>query len=83
MNSQSVAGILGAIVASIVLVVAIAYGPIGQFGKPAKPAERPAAGTGAQPACGARPAGAGDPGSAELIGGRRISPLRNALGVPI
>ena len=39
MNSQSVAGILGAIIASIVLVVAIAYGPIGQFGKPApKPA---------------------------------------------
>ena len=39
MNSESVAGILGAIVASIVLVVAIAYGPIGQFGKPApKPA---------------------------------------------
>jgi hypothetical protein len=38
MNSQSVAGLLGAIVASIVMVVAIAYGPIGQFGKPAKPA---------------------------------------------
>ena len=38
MNSESVAGILGAIVASIVLVVAIAYGPIGQFGKPARPA---------------------------------------------
>ena len=39
MNSESVAGILGAIVASIVLVVAIAYGPIGQYGKPApKPA---------------------------------------------
>jgi CBS domain containing-hemolysin-like protein len=39
MNSESLAGILGAIVASIVLVVAIAYGPIGQFGKPApKPA---------------------------------------------
>jgi hypothetical protein len=36
MNSQSVAGLLGAIVASIVMVVAIAYGPIGQFGKPAK-----------------------------------------------
>jgi hypothetical protein len=36
MNSQSVAGILGAIVASVVMVVAIAYGPIGQFGKPAK-----------------------------------------------
>jgi hypothetical protein len=38
MNSQSVAGILGAIVASIVLAIAIAYGPIGQSGKPAKPA---------------------------------------------
>jgi hypothetical protein len=39
MDSQSVAGILGAIVASIVLVAAIFYGPIGQFGKPApKPA---------------------------------------------
>jgi hypothetical protein len=46
MSSESVAGILGAIVASIVLVVAIAYGPIGQFGKPApKPAsvQQPAA----------------------------------------
>ena len=30
MNSESIAGILGAIVASIVLVVAIAYGPIGR-----------------------------------------------------
>jgi hypothetical protein len=29
MRSQSVAGILGAIIAAIVLVVAIAYGPIG------------------------------------------------------
>ena len=38
MNSQSVAGLLGAIVASIAMVVAIAYGPIGQFGNPAKPA---------------------------------------------
>jgi hypothetical protein len=39
MDSESVAGILGGIVAAIVLVVAIAYGPIGQFGKPApKPA---------------------------------------------
>jgi hypothetical protein len=38
MNSQSVAGLLGAIVASIVMVVAIAYGPIGQFGKPPRPA---------------------------------------------
>ena len=35
MNSQSVAGILGGVIAAIVLVVAIAYGPIGQFGKPA------------------------------------------------
>jgi ABC-type transport system involved in cytochrome c biogenesis permease subunit len=44
MNSQSVAGLLGAIVASIVMVVAIAYGPIGQFGKPVKPAsQQPAA----------------------------------------
>jgi hypothetical protein len=34
MSSESVAGILGAIIASVVLVVAIAYGPIGQFGKP-------------------------------------------------
>jgi hypothetical protein len=33
MNSESVAGVLGAIVASVVLVTAIALGPIGQFGK--------------------------------------------------
>lgn len=38
MNSQSVAGLLGAIVASVVMVVAIAYGPIGQYGKPPRPA---------------------------------------------
>jgi hypothetical protein len=50
MDSRSVAGILGAIVASIVLVVAIAYGPIGQFGKPAP---KPAA---VQPAAPAAPA---------------------------
>jgi hypothetical protein len=31
---------LGAIVGSAILVVAIAYGPIGQFGKPAKPVEK-------------------------------------------
>jgi hypothetical protein len=37
MNSRSIAGILGAIVAAGVLAVAIAYGPIGQFGKPPKP----------------------------------------------
>ena len=53
MNSESVAGILGAIVASIVLVVAIAYGPIGQFGKPApKPTvvQQPVQGAPAAPA---------------------------------
>jgi hypothetical protein len=46
MNSQSVAGLLGAIVASVVMVVAIVYGPIGQYGKPAKPAsvQQPAPG---------------------------------------
>jgi len=38
MRSESVAGVLGAIVAAAVLVVAFAYGPIGQFGKPARPA---------------------------------------------
>ena len=38
MNSQSVAGILGAIVASIVLVMAVVYGPLGQYGKPIRPA---------------------------------------------
>jgi hypothetical protein len=40
MNSDSVAGILGAIVAAIVLVIAIAYGPIGQIGKPQKQIQR-------------------------------------------
>jgi hypothetical protein len=33
MDSEKVAGILGAIVAAIVLVIAIAFGPIGQMGK--------------------------------------------------
>lgn len=36
MTSESVGGVLGAIVAAIVMVIAIAYGPIGQFGKPQK-----------------------------------------------
>ena len=36
MTSESVAGILGWIVAAVVLVAAVIYGPIGQFGKPAK-----------------------------------------------
>jgi hypothetical protein len=43
MTSESVGGILGAIVAAIVLVMAVAYGPIGQFGKsvPVKKVEQP------------------------------------------
>ena len=42
MDSQKIAGVLGAIVASAVLIVAFAYGPIGQMGKPAKKVEQPA-----------------------------------------
>jgi hypothetical protein len=44
MSSESVGGILGAIVAVIVLALAVVFGPIGQFGKPPKPAnvEQPA-----------------------------------------
>jgi hypothetical protein len=44
MTSQSVAGVLGAAVAAAVLMVAFAYGPIGQFGRPVRPArvEQPA-----------------------------------------
>ena len=49
MNSQSVAGLLGAIVASIVMVVAVAYGPIGQYGKPAKPTSLQQPAPGLQP----------------------------------
>ena len=51
MTSDSVAGILGWIVAAVVLVMAVIYGPIGQFGKPLRapaaataPAAAPAAG---------------------------------------
>jgi hypothetical protein len=36
MNAESVAAWAGAIVASIVLVVAFLYGPVGQMGKPQK-----------------------------------------------
>lgn len=54
MNSQSVAGLLGAIVAAIVMVVAIAYGPIGQFGKPAKPVSTQQAAPASQPAAAPR-----------------------------
>jgi hypothetical protein len=38
MTSQSVANILGWIVAAAVLVAAVMYGPLGQLGKPPKPA---------------------------------------------
>jgi hypothetical protein len=38
MTSQSVAGVLGALVAAAVLVAAFVYGPLGQLGKPARPA---------------------------------------------
>jgi len=52
MTSESVAGVLGAIVAAGVLVVAFAYGPIGQLGKPVRPPpvriEQPAAQPGQQ-----------------------------------
>jgi hypothetical protein len=51
MTSEWVAGLLGGIVAAVVLVAAIAYGPIGQFGKPSKPvAAQPAASAPAAPA---------------------------------
>ena len=57
MDLEKVAGILGAIIASAVLVIAIAYGPIGQFGKSQKPVpkvEQPA-----QPAAPPPPAARG------------------------
>ena len=79
MNSQSVAGLLGAIVASIVMVVAVADRPVRKARQAA--GQSPATGTGAIGSCGASPARAGDSGSAEL--GEAASPLRNAAGVPI
>ena len=48
MKSQSFAGVLGALVAAAVLAAAFVYGPLGQFGKPIKPA--PAKQPMAQPA---------------------------------
>jgi hypothetical protein len=45
MTSQSLGSLLGAVVAVIVLGAAVVYGPIGQMGKPPKPAavQQPAA----------------------------------------
>ena len=50
MDSQSIAGILGGIIAAVVLVIAFAYGQIGPFGKSAKPTAAPAAQTAPAPA---------------------------------
>jgi hypothetical protein len=50
MRSESVGGICGAIVAAIVLAAAVLYGPIGQFGKPPKPAQAEPAPAAAVPA---------------------------------
>jgi hypothetical protein len=36
MDTEKIAGILGAIVAAAVLIAAVVYGPLGQFGKPQK-----------------------------------------------
>ena len=41
MDSQSIAGILGGIIAAVVLVIAFAYGPIGPFGKGTAPGAAP------------------------------------------
>ena len=51
MNSEKLAGILGAIVAAVALVAAFVYGPIGQIGKPAPQAQKaePAAPVAAAP----------------------------------
>jgi hypothetical protein len=43
MDSQSIAGVLGGIIAALVLVIAFAYGPMGPFGKGGSPAAAPAA----------------------------------------
>ncbi len=78
MTSQSLGGFLGAIIAAVVLVAAVDYGPIGQFGKPAQAGRCRAAGTSG--ANGAGSAGTGDPGRSELAG---KGPLRIAAIVPI
>ena len=82
MTSQSVGGILGAIVAAIVLVAAFAFGPMGQFGKPRQAGGKPAGG--AARSRRARAARAGDPGSAELdMTNPAVAPLRIAATIPI
>ena len=81
MNSEKVAGILGAIVASAVLVIAIVYGPIGQIGKPQKPVQR----SSSRPAGrrrAARREGTGGTGGAAVIGTAQPAPLRNAADHP-
>ena len=50
MDSQSVAGVLGGVIAIIVLAIAFANGSVGPFGKAAKPAAAPAAQTAPAPA---------------------------------
>jgi len=55
MSSESVGGVLGAIVAAIVLAVAVVFGPIGQYGKPPKPAKVEPAPAAAPPAPAAPP----------------------------
>jgi hypothetical protein len=52
MSSQSVASVLGWLVAAAVLVAAVYFGPLGQLGKPSKPsvAQQPAPAMPAAPA---------------------------------
>ena len=40
MSSEKIGGILGAIVAAVVLAIAFAYGPVGQMGKPQKQTQK-------------------------------------------
>ena len=55
MSSESLGGILGAIVAAIVLAAAVVFGPIWQYGKTPKPAKVEPA-PAAEPAAPAAPA---------------------------
>jgi len=53
MDTESIAKILGGIIAAAVLVAAVVFGPIGQGGKPAKEVQKieaPKAGAPAAPA---------------------------------